>query len=229
MLFLYEARNGMKYKIFGRNENYPVSYLEFARMAHLIFTVLNPKKAGMDEWESFYGPVRTEKEEIPEPASLPEEPEQGPTAGLKRTVEKIKESPEKEKSYPQKKEEKTEVAPAQLEYTKAETGASNIKSIEAAEDQEKEAETVSDTAEEPDSFEEQQDIEPTEYQMEIEDYPEAIPDHYIKCHDGSEVEAPEQTRYEALKQAGTMERMAEILREIDGRDWIRWLKEPSKQ
>lgn len=55
-LFLYEARDGMKYKVFGSDENHHVSYMEFAKMAFLIFTIANPLKDGLDAWESFYGP-----------------------------------------------------------------------------------------------------------------------------------------------------------------------------
>ena len=51
---------------------------------------------------------------------------------------------------------------------------------------------------------------------------------YIKCHDGSEVVTPEITRYEALNLAVTIKEMAEVLRDIDNRDWEVWLKEPRK-
>ena len=68
------------------------------------------------------------------------------------------------------------------------------------------------------------DVEPEGHQMEIEEYPEVLPGDYIKCHDGTELIASEQTRYERMKQAETIEQMAEILQEIDTRDWIQWLK-----
>lgn len=61
-LFLYEAKEGMKYKIFGSEEVHSITYLEFAKMTHLMFTIA--KQEGMDEWESMYKQLKaSEKEE----------------------------------------------------------------------------------------------------------------------------------------------------------------------
>lgn len=61
-LFLYEAKEGMKYKIFGSEEVHSITYLEFAKMTHLMFTIA--KREGMDEWESVYKQLKaSEKEE----------------------------------------------------------------------------------------------------------------------------------------------------------------------
>lgn len=61
-LFLYEAKEGMKYKIFGSEEVHSITYLEFAKMTHLMFTIA--KQEGMDEWESMYSQIEAiEKEE----------------------------------------------------------------------------------------------------------------------------------------------------------------------
>lgn len=70
-LFLYEAKDGIKYKVFGDNENHPVSYIEFANMAHLFFVVANPVKDGMDEWESYYGIEEPELKSEPKPDPEP--------------------------------------------------------------------------------------------------------------------------------------------------------------
>lgn len=140
-VFMYEAKDGMKYKVFGSNDNHKVSYLEFARMTHLIFTIANPMKEGMDAWESFYGPepvetklVEEEKTEKQEERRRPEveakkpsvqkkEPEQKVETELEQTrlnkesdtVNKCMEEGEREKSYPQEKEGNSKKAPAQLE------------------------------------------------------------------------------------------------------------------
>lgn len=140
-VFMYEAKDGMKYKIFGSNDNHKVSYLEFARMAHLIFTIANPTKEGMDAWESFYGPepvetepVEEEKPEKHEERRRPEVEEKKPFVQKKEPEQKVEAEPEqirldresdtvnkcveeekREKSYPQEKEENSQKAPAQLE------------------------------------------------------------------------------------------------------------------
>lgn len=70
MVFMYDASQGMKYKIFGKSENHSVSYLAFAKTAHLIFTS-GSKNPELDPWENQYG--REEEEERasqPEPVSL---------------------------------------------------------------------------------------------------------------------------------------------------------------
>ena len=61
-VFLYGAEEGMKYKVFGSSENHLVSYLEFARMTHLMFVTANPQQEGIDAWENMYGKEKTEQE-----------------------------------------------------------------------------------------------------------------------------------------------------------------------
>lgn len=113
-LFLYEARDGMKYKIFGSDDNHHVSYMEFARTAHLLFTILNPLKEGLDAWESFYGPEPKKeepyKEEPQKEKPHKEEPQKDKVSektGTKWT-EPDKEKAKKSKAEGEKLEEKKE-------------------------------------------------------------------------------------------------------------------------
>lgn len=202
MVFMYDASQGMKYKIFGESENHSVSYLAFAKTAHLIFTS-GSKNPELDPWENQYG--REEEEERasqPEPVSLSMSDSKANEvqAGLKAPVlpryvdnsENYETEEKKEKSYPQKNAENSKKAPAQL------TGEKSPKppvftGLPAPEGEEEPVEEKNHRQE----TDQEEKTEPTQEepvnpdQMSIEDYPEALPEGYIKCHDGSEVKESE--------------------------------------
>lgn len=82
MLFMYDARTGLKYKAFGDPENHQLTYSEFGRLIHLVFT--SRKAQDLDPWESVYGLGEPEKptpapkplsELAPEPQKAPGSPE----------------------------------------------------------------------------------------------------------------------------------------------------------
>lgn len=103
-VFMYEAREGMKYKVFGSNENHPVSYLEFAKMVHLMFVTANKNEDGMDAWENMYG--RMPEPKVIEPPVAIEEPKTKPE--LKPTP-KLEPAPVQEPEPEPEEEEKTRV------------------------------------------------------------------------------------------------------------------------
>lgn len=240
MVFMYDASQGMKYKIFGKSENHSVSYLAFAKTAHLIFTS-GSKNPELDPWENQYGREEEERASQPEPekgaqeekpqtkevletgeeekekdqgaagGNCPDNPEEVSLsmsdskanevqAGLKAPVlpryvdnsENYETEENKEKSYPQKNAENGEKAPAQL------AGEENPKTpvftgLPAPEGEEEPVEEKNHRQE----TDQEEKTEPTQEepvspdQMSIEDYPEALPEGYIKCHDGSEVKESE--------------------------------------
>lgn len=201
MVFMYDASQGMKYKIFGKSENHSVSYLAFAKTAHLIFTS-GSKNPELDPWENQYGREEEERASQPEPVSrgMSDSKANEVQAGLKAPVlpryVDNSENPEteenKEKSYPQKNAENGEKAPAQL------AGEENPKTpvftgLPAPEGEEEPVEEKNHRQE----TDQEEKTEPTQEepvspdQMSIEDYPEALPEGYIKCHDGSEVKESE--------------------------------------
>lgn len=130
MVFMYDASQGMKYKIFGKSENHSVSYLAFAKTAHLIFTS-GSKNPELDPWENQYGREEEERASQPEPVSLSMSDSKANEvqAGLKAPVlpryvdnsENHETEENKEKSYPQKNAENSEKAPAQLAGEKAQS------------------------------------------------------------------------------------------------------------
>ncbi|RFZ79873.1 hypothetical protein DS742_05275 [Lacrimispora amygdalina] len=187
MVFLYDAPHGMKYKVFGDNANHSISYMTFAKTAHLIFTSRN-QDSELDPWENVYGP-ELEPEIIPEPVEqqdkleikkepykeAPKEPE---TKDIVDNLEDQVNREEKGENYPQKNTENSEKAPAQLEVNEKQevpvfTGGSELGEI-------LEKESIQET-------------DQMEFirQLDMEDYPETLPEGYIKCHDGSEVQETE--------------------------------------
>lgn len=193
-LFLYEAKDGMKYKVFGCEENHNVSYLEFGKLAQLIFTIANPVKEGMSEWESYYGPLEKAKEEVEKEALLFRIKEEIPVKGT--IVNRTEENQPEKKSYPQKNEEKGVVAPAQK--SKEQLGGEEHKKQQENQKEDRKpaaggAETDKETVVPVKNLERiaNQPVA-AEYeiagQMQIDDYPEVLPENYIKCHDGSEIE-----------------------------------------
>lgn len=192
MLFLYDASHGLKYKVFGENENHQVSYLSFAKTVHLIFTSRS-QDCSLDPWENIYGKVsepESEKVETQETGQNEKRPGPGTKAGVDK--KKLgKNEGEKQEGYPQKGQENGEKAPAQLEEDNSKETDPESDEIQNHE----EAEILLQDSEE-DSQEDQQEEEPDEAktdikQMEVEDYPEMLPEGYIKCHDGSEVQETE--------------------------------------
>lgn len=191
MLFLYDASNGLKYKAFGESENHPISYLSFAKTTHLIFTS-RTQESGLDPWENVYGKEpETEKIEEPSQDSKPQMPE------IKAGVDKKEQTPKEEKipeSYPQEKPESSLKAPAQLQE---DSGQEDDDIPDTEREENPIVETPSEVAPSEEAPEQQekedvQDIvnpqEPEEdTQMEIENYPEYLPEGYIKCEDGIEV------------------------------------------
>lgn len=272
MVFMYDASQGMKYKIFGKSENHSVSYLAFAKTAHLIF-VSGSKNPELDPWENQYGREEEERASQPEPekgaheekpqtkevletgeeekekdqgaagersqgaagegnqgtaggegqetegeedqmaagGNCPDNPEEVSLsmsdskanevqAGLKAPTlpryvdnsENHETEEKKEKSYPQKNAENSKKAPAQL------TGEKSPKppvftGLPAPEGEEEPVEEKNHRQE----TDQEEKTEPTQEepvspdQMSIEDYQEALPEGYIKCHDGSEVKESE--------------------------------------
>ncbi|MFW6680638.1 hypothetical protein ACOAOT_23735 [Lacrimispora sp. AGF001] len=209
MLFLYDAAHGMKYKTFGQSENQQVSYLSFAKTVHLIFNS-KIQKEGMDPWENIYGKVpdpEPEKTRSPEPRHEVKQshPEVETNVDKEETVIKEEEKPE---SFPQKNTEISEKAPAQLENEidpelDPESGEiqDNKETVnppdpdtedETTEDQEGGQWQQEQQEPEKNQQEDQEDTGSEEVkQMDIENYPEYLPEGYIKCHDGSEVQETE--------------------------------------
>lgn len=179
--------------------------------------MINPDLPADESWSAFYGEPFTKEEEPPASREMPKKEEK--QEKQQRKISKVVKAPEKKKLEPVKWEPK-KWEPKQSE-TQVKTGA------ELPEEKAEVAPVQQGEAKSEEPIAATEDIG-TEKQMEIEDYPEALPEEYIKCHDGSEVMTPEITRYEALKQAETVKEMAEILQEIDDRDWENWLQEPSK-
>lgn len=206
MLFLYDASHGLKYKVFGENENHQVSYLSFAKTVHLIFKSRS-QDCSLDPWENIYGKVsepEPEKVETQEPGQ--NEKRQGP--GTKTDVDKKKlgkNKEEKQEGYPQKCHDNSEKAPAQLEEEnnqETDPESNEIKNHESENTPDNETEeNDQDGVEwqqdpEEDSQDDQQEEESDKQeadikQMDIEEYPEYLPEGYIKCHDGSEVQETE--------------------------------------
>lgn len=186
MLFLYDASNGLKYKAFGESENHQLSYLSFAKTTHLIFTSRNQEN-GLDPWENIYGKEpKAEKTEEPNHETKPQKPE------IKADVDKMEHEPKEEQvpeSYPQEKPDSSEKAPAQQQ----EDSGQKYESIPDFERQENSViETPQEEAAGQQEKEEVQDIvnspeQEEDTQMEIENYPEYLPEGYIKCEDGIEV------------------------------------------
>ncbi|NNJ32663.1 hypothetical protein [Lacrimispora defluvii] len=187
MVFLYDAPHGMKYKVFRDNENHSISYMTFAKTAHLIFTSRNQDNE-LDPWENVYGP-ELEPDIIPEPVEqqdkqeikkepykeAPKEPEK------KSNVDNLDDQENREKkeeSYPHKNTENSKKAPAQQEVNKKQDSPFLIGGSEPGEIPKKEYIKESDQTE-------------SIRQLDMEDYPETLPEGYIKCHDGSEVQETE--------------------------------------
>lgn len=206
MLFLYDAAHGMKYKTFGQSENHQISYLSFAKTVHLIFNS-KIQKEGMDLWENIYGkvpepePEKTESQE-PKHEAKQSQPEVKTDVDKNETVLKEEEKPE---SFPQENPENSEKAPAQLESEINQE--SDPEPVEIQDYKEMvtppDPDTEDDTTEDQDGSqwqqepeenqqEDQEDVGSAEVkQMDIENYPEYLPEGYIKCHDGSEVQETE--------------------------------------
>lgn len=186
MLFLYDASNGLKYKAFGESENHQLSYLSFAKMTHLIFTSRNQKNE-LDPWENVYGKEpEAEKTEERGQETKPQKPDSKASVDKMEYELKEEEVPE---SYPQEKPDSSEKAPAQLQ----EDSGQKYDGILVSEREENPVfETPSEDVAGQQEKEEVQDIDnPPEQeddtQMEIENYPEFLPEGYIKCEDGIEV------------------------------------------
>ncbi|SEU24184.1 hypothetical protein SAMN05443270_3753 [Lacrimispora sphenoides] len=201
MLFLYDASHGLKYKVFGENENHQLSYLSFAKTVHLIFTSRN-QGGSLDPWENIYGIVsepEPEKAETREPVHNEKQP--GP--GTKTDVDRKglgKKEEDKQECYPQKSQDNSEKAPAQLEEgndPETDAGSDEIKKHEEEEtletDTEENDQDNGEWQQDPieDSQKDQKEEESDIKQMEIEEYPEYLPEGYIKCHDGSVVQETE--------------------------------------
>lgn len=184
MVFLYDAPHGIKYKVFGDNENHSISYMTFAKTTHLIFTSRNQDNE-LDPWENVYGP-ELEPEIIPEQQdkqeikkeSYKEAPKEPDKKSNVDNLDNHENREKKEESYPQKDTENSEKAPAQLEVN------------------EKQDSSVFIEGSEPDGISEKEYIQESDKQesirqLNMEDYPETLPVGYIKCHDGSEVQETE--------------------------------------
>lgn len=186
MLFLYDASNGLKYKAFGESENHQLSYISFAKTTHLIFTSRNQEN-GLDPWENVYGKEpEVEKIEERSQESIPQKPE------IKASVDKMEHEPKEEKvpeSYPQEKPESSEKAPAQLQE---DSGQKYDDVLDSEREEDPTSEPPAEDAAGQQVKEEAQDVinppqREDDTQMEIENYPEYLPEGYIKCEDGIEV------------------------------------------
>jgi len=209
MLFLYDAAHGMKYKTFGQSENHQISYLSFAKTVHLIFNS-KIQKEGMDLWENIYGKV---PEPEPEKTELQESKHEvkSPHTEVETNVDKketVKKDEEKSESFPQENEEISGKAPAQLESENDPEPDPETSEIQDNKEEiaPPDPETEDDITEDQDGAQWQQgQQEPEEEnqgdqenigsaeveQMDIENFPEYLPEGYIKCHDGSEVQETE--------------------------------------
>ncbi|MDR0924194.1 MAG: hypothetical protein LBN31_07580 [Hungatella sp.] len=208
MLFLYDAAHGLKYKVFGENENHQLSYLSFAKTIHLIFT--SQQQNGMDPWESAFGKEEKqepEKEKIPESDSQIRQPKPEPKTNVDKKKSQGNEESDTE-SYPQENLKNSEKARAQLEE---ESYLKTIAEDDESQTEEEEKKSGPETEEEEENgqagggWQQEQEeehqgerleaesdvLEMDPKQMEVEDYPELIPEGYIKCHDGSQVEETE--------------------------------------
>ena len=202
MLFLYDAAHGLKYKVFGETENHQLSYLSFAKTVHLIFKSQRIDES-LDPWENVYGkepepePEKTETSETKQKVSQ-SEPESKRNVDKTEREEKEKEKPE---SYPQETQETSKKAPAQLEEEDAKENSpesdENDYAKEEAFGSEEEGEEDNHNQNEGEWQQEplkrQTETVPQKQrtesrQMEVEDYPEILPEEYIKCHDGSEIQ-----------------------------------------
>lgn len=190
MLFLYDASHGLKFKIFGESENHQISYLSFAKTTHLIFTSRNQENK-LDPWENVYGKEpETEKTEESSQVTKVQKTETKVSVDKKEQTPKEEEIPE---SYPQEKPENSPKAPAQLQE---DSGQEDDDSLEIGSEENTSSEIQQEEAAGQQENEEVQDIVDSsdleeDIQMDIVNYPEYLPEGYIKCEDGIEIHETE--------------------------------------
>lgn len=197
----------------SEKETYPMEDC-FQAMKRICPYTTDPKKV----YEARYQQPFPEKEEI-----APVQPEKTavPTSGspnkAREKVERKNPEPAKKEPETEKEETTTSLAPEEpnKNWDRPESEASEIAPVQPEKEHVQEAlpeeSELSPMAEEP-------------RQAEIEDYPEVLPEGYIKCHDGSEVKESPWEEAERLvsemypifaqKERNSLKRATEIITRI---------------